>query len=208
MIIAGLGNPGNEYQDTRHNVGFMAVDVLMRRFSCRLDDRLHRAQVGSFNFKGDRHLLLKPLTYMNLSGEAVVPIVAQEQAGPGDVLVIVDDINLPIGQWRLRSGGGHGGHNGLKSIIAGLGEGFWRLRIGVGAPRGAGPGGVLPPHPQLVAHVLGPLEKEERVILERQLVELPEMVCMMLAGMGQRAMGKFNGRSYDQEPSEEPPKPR
>jgi len=207
MIIAGLGNPGSEYQDTRHNVGFWAADILARRFNCRFDDRAHRAQIATFNFKGDRHLLVKPMTYMNLSGEAVVPIVAAEQTGGADVLVIVDDINLPIGQWRLRSAGGHGGHNGLKSIIAGLGEGFWRLRIGVGAPRTGTAGGVLPPHSQLVAHVLGPVEKGEKVILDRQLIELPEMICMVLAGMGQRAMGKFNGRCYDQEPAEEPPKP-
>ena len=208
MIIAGLGNPGSEYQGTRHNVGFLAVDILAIRFNCRLEDKAHRALRGTFNFKGDRHLLVKPLTYMNLSGEAVVPIVAEEQATAADLLVIVDDVNLPLGQWRLRAAGGHGGHNGLKSIIAGLGEQFWRLRIGVGAPRHGAPGSGPPPHEELVAHVLGPLDKDERGILERQFVELPEMVCMILAGMGQRAMGKFNGRCYEQDPSEEPSKPR
>ncbi|MBF0498629.1 MAG: aminoacyl-tRNA hydrolase [Candidatus Riflebacteria bacterium] len=188
MIIAGLGNPGIEYQDTRHNAGFWAVEALARKFSCAFTERLHRAQVASFRFKGAAHLLVKPQTYMNLSGESVTPLLASEQLVSSDLLVIADDINLPVGRWRLRSAGGHGGHNGLKSIIAGVGEEFWRLRIGVGTSPGTGS--------TLVDHVLGPLASEERAFIDRQLSDLSELVCMWLAGMGQRAMGRFNGRNY------------
>ncbi|MFZ2956589.1 MAG: aminoacyl-tRNA hydrolase [Candidatus Ozemobacteraceae bacterium] len=196
MIIAGLGNPGAEYQDTRHNAGFWAADALAGRFSCVFDQRLHRAHVAGFRFKGGAHLLVKPQTYMNLSGESVAPLLTEQNLTPGELLVIVDDINLPVGRWRLRSSGSHGGHNGLKSLIAGIGEGFWRLRIGVGTS--PGPGSAL------VDHVLGPLSRDERDVILRQLKDLSEMVCMWLAGMGQRAMGRFNGRDYAvQEPSPE-----
>ncbi|MBF0409812.1 MAG: aminoacyl-tRNA hydrolase [Candidatus Riflebacteria bacterium] len=188
MLIAGLGNPGDEYSNTRHNIGFRAIDTLVAHFKCISGKVKHRAITTVFNFKGDKHFLAKPQTYMNLSGDAVGPLLEEMELKPEQLLVIVDDINLPIGKWRLRPSGGHGGHNGLKSIIGTLGEGFWRLRIGVGLPDAS--------ESQLTDHVLGNMTAREKEVLEAQMKDLPEIICMILVGMGQRAMGRFNNRNY------------
>ncbi|HOT30503.1 MAG TPA: aminoacyl-tRNA hydrolase [Candidatus Ozemobacteraceae bacterium] len=197
MLIVGLGNPGSEYENTRHNVGFRAADVLAERFRARFDRSRHRAREASFSFKGESHLLIKPQTYMNLSGESVAAFIAAEQLTPESVLVIVDDINLPSGKIRLRSSGADGGHNGLKSIIGHIGQQFWRLRIGVGMPSGAG----------LVDHVLGPFTPEEETILARVMADVPELTTMWLIGMGGRAMNRFNAKLYTDPPSP-PEQPR
>lgn len=190
MLIVGLGNPGSEYENTRHNVGFRAADVLAERFRTRFDRSRHHAREALFSFKGESHLLIKPQTYMNLSGESVAACIAAEQFPPESVLVLVDDINLPAGKIRLRSSGADGGHNGLKSIIGHIGQQFWRLRIGVGMPNGAG----------LVDHVLGPFTPEEETILARVMVDIPELTTMWLIGMGGRAMNRFNAKQYTDPP--------
>ena len=132
---------------------------------------------------------------MNLSGESVAAFIAAEQLTPESVLVIVDDINLPSGKIRLRSSGADGGHNGLKSIIGHIGQQFWRLRIGVGMPSGAG----------LVDHVLGPFTPGEETILARVMADIPELTTMWLIGMGGRAMNRFNAKLYTDPPA--PPSP-
>jgi peptidyl-tRNA hydrolase, PTH1 family len=136
-IIVGLGNPGREYAETRHNLGFMVVDVLARRLAAGERRNRFRSDLVEGFDGGEKVVLLKPRTYMNLSGSAVREAVNWYKTPPDDLLVVVDDIDLPFGSIRLRARGGSGGHNGLKSIIAELGlETFSRLRIGIG--RGPG----------------------------------------------------------------------
>ncbi|HNV71703.1 MAG TPA: aminoacyl-tRNA hydrolase [Candidatus Ozemobacteraceae bacterium] len=201
MIIAGLGNPGPEYDRTRHNLGFIAVDALTRHFRTQLSGHRCRARVGEFSFKGSRHLLVKPQTYMNLSGESLGPLLQEERATPAELIVIIDDVCLPVGKVRIKPNGSAGGHNGLKSIIGSIGEGFWRIRIGVGSPDG-----------NLVAHVLGPISQQEHDVLLDVVKDIPQMVCLLMAGMGSRAMSVFNGKSYLPEPEPalvpSPPHPR
>ncbi len=207
MLIAGLGNPGREYQDTRHNIGFMAADALCSRFKVSFGQMKHKAVSTVFSFKGETHHLVKPQTYMNLSGESVSQFLSSLQLHPSELLVILDDINLPVGRLRLRPSGSDGGHNGLKSIIGYIGRDFWRLRIGVGLPEAQGQSG----NHDLVSHVLGPFSSTDVKILEKVLSEIPDLVSMVLLGMGNRAMGRFNGRDFAAPPappgSDTPPKP-
>jgi PTH1 family peptidyl-tRNA hydrolase len=187
MLIAGLGNPGREYEATRHNIGFVAADRLAERFKCRIDRCRAQALVGTFSFKGDSHLLAKPQTYMNLSGDSISRLLTLEEMQARDLLAIVDDVTLPLGRVRLRSSGGSGGHNGLKSIIGHIGEGFWRLRIGVGPA--AEPA-------SLVNHVLDVIPEQEMNILRLVLDDLANAVIHILIGQGGKAMSIFNSRCY------------
>lgn len=137
IIIAGLGNPGRKYEKTRHNSGFEVIDILAERFRIRVSDRRFKALTGMGLIGEEKVLLMKPETFMNLSGEAVQAACAFYKVNPGsDLIVICDDINLPPGQLRVRGKGSAGGHNGLKSIIQCLGtEEFKRIRVGVGMER-------------------------------------------------------------------------
>ncbi|MCS7054773.1 MAG: aminoacyl-tRNA hydrolase [Thermoflexales bacterium] len=136
-IIVGLGNPGKQYAHNRHNAGFMAVDRLADRHGLKFTRMMHKGIVALGEIEGCKVALVKPQTFMNLSGESVVPIVRFYKSEPSDLLVTYDELDLPLGQLRMRPKGGSGGHNGMKSIIARLGsEDFPRLRIGVGRPPG------------------------------------------------------------------------
>ena len=134
-VIAGLGNPKKEYENTRHNVGFDAVDLLADRHGIRVNEARHRGLVGKGIIAGQKVILLKPLTYMNLSGESIRDVVQYYKLDPSAQLVVLcDDINLDPGVLRIRKKGSAGGHNGLKNIIAQLGrDDFCRVRIGVGS---------------------------------------------------------------------------
>jgi PTH1 family peptidyl-tRNA hydrolase len=134
-IIVGLGNPGPEHQVTRHNAGFWFVDLLARRHGAEFRDyRKYSGEAARINISGQDLVLLKPTTYMNRSGLAVRQLCDFYKVAAEDVLVAHDELDLPVGTVRLKSGGGHGGHNGLRDIIAHIGETFWRLRLGVGHP--------------------------------------------------------------------------
>jgi PTH1 family peptidyl-tRNA hydrolase len=136
-IIVGLGNPGKQYVKNRHNVGFMLVDALAERHNLKFSRMMSKGIVALGEIEGYKVALVKPQTYMNLSGESVGPIVKFYKSRPEDVLVVYDELDLPEGQLRLRSKGGSGGHNGMKSILDRLStEAFPRLRIGVGRPPG------------------------------------------------------------------------
>jgi PTH1 family peptidyl-tRNA hydrolase len=136
-IIVGLGNPGKQYANNRHNIGFMVVDRLAERHGLKFARMMHKGLVALGEIEGHKVALVKPQTFMNLSGESVVPIVKFYKSEPSDLLVVYDELDLPAGQLRMRPKGGSGGHNGMKSIIARLGsEDFPRLRIGVGRPPG------------------------------------------------------------------------
>jgi PTH1 family peptidyl-tRNA hydrolase len=141
VLIVGLGNPGARYEATRHNWGFLIVDALARRANISLDREKFHAHIGTGDIGGQPVLLMKPQTFMNRSGQSVAPAAKLYQSPPAAWLVIHDDLDLPPGTLRLKVGGGHGGHNGLRSIIADTGQpGFVRLRVGIGrSPHGQDP---------------------------------------------------------------------
>lgn len=152
-MIIGLGNPGKKYEHTKHNVGFDTVDLLANKLGCRFKKSI---RLSGEVAKGGNYVLLKPTTYMNLSGDSIVKAMKYYKVDVDDILVIYDDIDLPVGKLRIRPGGGAGGHNGIKSIIKHLGEQFQRFRIGVGRREN------LP-----TAHdVLNKFSKEDRKIIE------------------------------------------
>ena len=133
-LIVGLGNPGREYEKTRHNAGFRALDILASKLGCKVDKAKFQGLYGQVSFKGRKLLLLKPQTFMNLSGRSVLQISAFFHVQPQNIIVLFDDISLEPGRLRLRKEGSAGGHNGIKSIIAELGsQDFPRVKIGVGA---------------------------------------------------------------------------
>jgi PTH1 family peptidyl-tRNA hydrolase len=134
-IIAGLGNPGPEHQVTRHNAGFWFVDLLARRHNGEFRDyRKYSGETARINIAGQDILLLKPTTYMNRSGLSVRQLSDFFKIQPSEILVAHDELDIPVGSVRLKHGGGHGGHNGLRDTIAHIGDEFWRLRLGIGHP--------------------------------------------------------------------------
>jgi PTH1 family peptidyl-tRNA hydrolase len=182
-LIVGLGNPGAEYEGTRHNVGFEVIDALSRRHSIKLDQRGARARFGRGIVSGETVLLIKPQTFMNLSGESVRLLLDRESLTPADVLVICDDIHLPVGRLRLRGKGSSGGQNGLKSIAAHLGTLDWpRLRLGVGEP---------PPGLQ-VDWVLSRFSGSDRKTIDESLIEAVGAVELWLEVGVESAMGRVN----------------
>ncbi|MGP4063135.1 aminoacyl-tRNA hydrolase [Halobacillus sp. H74] len=152
--IVGLGNPGKKYEQTRHNVGFMVIDELADKNGWSLNQKKFSGMYTMERVNGEKVILLKPQTYMNLSGESLRPLMDYFDIELEDVLVIYDDLDLPPGKIRLRKKGGHGGHNGIRSIIEQLGtKEFKRLRIGVGRPEGS---------KSVIDHVLGSFTSEEK----------------------------------------------
>lgn len=134
-LIVGLGNPGNEYKDTRHNTGFWFVDKLAEQFNISLShDKKFHGEVGRGNIFGQDVRLLKPDTFMNRSGQAVAPLAKFYNINPEEILIAHDELDIAAGAIRLKTGGGHGGHNGLKDIVPHIGANFHRLRIGIGHP--------------------------------------------------------------------------
>jgi peptidyl-tRNA hydrolase, PTH1 family len=155
-MIVGLGNPGGEYRGTRHNVGFDAVDRLAERHRIRLDRARHHARIGQGTIGGVSVLLVKPLTYMNLSGRSVAPLAREHGLKPERILVVADDLDLEVGRVRIKPKGSAGGHNGHKSLIAALGTTEYpRIKIGIGAAGGS-----------TVEHVLGGFRPEERRVVD------------------------------------------
>jgi len=192
-LIVGLGNPGEKYDQTRHNVGFTAVNVLARRWQLALAaERKFKGEFGQGlgGPSGQRVRLLKPSTYMNLSGQSIRAVVDWYNLPVSSVLVLSDDLDLPLGKIRLRLCGSAGGHNGLRSAIAHLGtQDFPRLRIGIGQP--ASPG----PQRDTITHVLGRLSAQEAKVLEAVLGVVVEAVeCSLNQGV-EKAMSLYNGRT-------------
>ena len=161
-LIVGLGNPGARYRFTRHNLGFMVVDLLAARWRITVGGKRHDAELGSGEIAESRVVLAKPQTFMNASGDAVAKLRRLYRLDPRDILAVYDDLDLPLGKVRLRGEGSAGGHNGVASLISVLGKGFPRLRIGIGRP----PGGADP-----VGFVLEPFATSEeasaRSVIER-----------------------------------------
>jgi peptidyl-tRNA hydrolase, PTH1 family len=183
-LVVGLGNPGPEYEYTRHNLGFMLVDLLAERAGARVTRQESQALVGQGSLAGVPVLLAKPQTYMNLSGESVKPLAARHGAAPPDVIVAVDDLALPFGKIRVRPGGSAGGHNGLKSIIARLGTPeFPRVRMGI-----------APDHPLADAKrfVLQAFPRGARKEVDEMLHVAADAVESVLTDGLERAMQRFN----------------
>ena len=186
--IVGLGNPGSPYKGTRHNVGFDVVDELARRASVGFESAPAEALMARWrrpeNGRANDVLLVKPLTFMNLSGQAVGELARYFKIDVADLLIIVDEVHLPLGKLRARARGSAGGHNGLKSIIAHLGDEFSRLRIGVG--RGAD-------QRNLADHVLTRFEKDEAAEVERMTTRAADAAEMFIASGIGAVMSAFNG---------------
>lgn len=184
-LIVGLGNPGDKYDGTRHNAGFLAVDALADKGQFRISRVKFKALTAQGSVGGQGALVMKPTTYMNLSGEAVGEAARFYHIPPANVLVISDDVDLPLGKLRLRTGGSAGGHNGLKSIIQHLGtDQFPRIKIGVGGK----------PHPDydMADWVLGRLQGEDRRVLDEAAERAAEAAACLLKDGPQKAMNRFN----------------
>jgi len=183
-VIVGLGNPGPRYRGTRHNVGFMTVDEVAARLAVAFDREKYQGLVAQGQWQGAKVLLLKPMTYMNLSGQAVAQAVRNAVDSLADLLVVADDVNLPLGRLRFRREGSAGGHNGLKSIIERVGtQEFSRLRIGVGENRAEA---------DLVDHVLGVFTPEERVVMAESIARAADAVLAFVAEGMDKAMNRFH----------------
>lgn len=185
-MIVGLGNPGRKYEGTRHNIGWDVIDLLAEELGSRVIVNRSGGLTGTAVLEGEKLLLVKPLTYMNLSGDCVQPLAAYYRLAPEDILVICDDINLPLGQLRIRVKGSAGGHNGLKSIIARLGsDAFPRIRCGVGA---------APEVMELADYVLGHFSgSEEKTIREEKQLAAAAARCFVTEGAA-KAMNEYNKR--------------
>ena len=186
-LIAGLGNPGPEYEKTRHNTGFMSLDLLAARLQVKVSKERFKALTAQADFDGQRLLLMKPLTFMNASGIAIEAAAHFYKIPPERVLVLFDDISLPVGKIRVRKNGSAGGHNGLKSIISCLGsDQFPRVKIGVGAK----------PHPDydLADWVLSSFSKAEQPELDRALGNARDAALCILTDGCEKAAASFNGK--------------
>ena len=184
-LVVGLGNPGQKYANTRHNMGFLTVDLMAEKQGVKLNKVKFKAAFNIMNFADAKCLVMKPQTYMNLSGEAVREAVQFYKLPADHVLVIYDDVSLPVGKLRVRPTGSAGGHNGIKNIIAHLGtQDFPRVKIGVGAPEGGGA--------EMVDWVIGaPSQAERKVLVESFEKAIQAAACIIEHGC-QQAMNDFN----------------
>ena len=184
LLIVGLGNPGPRYTSTRHNVGFRLIDLLANRAGIRLSERRAKAVLGRGRFAGHDVVLAKPRTFMNNSGEGIEYLMARFGGAPSGLLVVYDEMALPIGRIRLRASGSHAGHNGIRSIISAVHtEEFPRLRIGVGAPSQGG---------DSIPHVLGRFSKEEEPVIAQAVQDAAAAVECMLEESIDVAMNRYN----------------
>lgn len=183
MLIVGLGNPGSDYANTRHNIGFMVIDELIKKFNT--------SNVTSSSFLGEsykfqNHFLLKPLTYMNLSGNSVVKVKNFYKIEK--VVVIHDDLDLPFGALRFKEGGGHGGHNGLKSIDANIGREYIRVRMGIGKPEHKG---------EVASYVLSNFSQQEQLFLSDWINKTVEATLFLLDSTLEQTSAKFSQKSIE-----------
>ena len=184
-IIVGLGNPTSKYEGTRHNIGFAVIDALAAKYNIRVNTNKHKALVGSGIIGGEKVILAKPQTYMNLSGESVRPLVDFYKVDPEDLLIIYDDISLDPGNIRARASGSAGGHNGMKSLILHLGTDlFPRLRLGVGEK---------PAKMDLADYVLGHFSAEEKPLMADGVKLAVEAVEVFVSDGIKEAMNRYNG---------------
>lgn len=184
-IIAGLGNPGKEYENTRHNAGFNVIDALAEKYNIGVSEKAHKALVGKGYIEGTKVILVKPQTYMNNSGESLREITDYYKVDPeNELIVIYDDISLNVGMLRIRDKGSAGGHNGIKSIISHLGtQTFLRIKVGVGDKI---------PEMDLADHVLGHFSKEDKEVMKGSFEKARDAAVMLLSGDVEKAMNVYN----------------
>lgn len=174
-LIVGLGNPGKEYEKTRHNVGFMVLDKIAEKLKVYDFKEKFNGLVGEANYKGEKILLLKPQTYMNLSGNSIIQFVNFYKLDvETDLIVVYDDMALPLGKLRIREKGSAGGHNGIKSIISHLGDKFLRLKFGIGQSKDKD---------KVVDFVIGRFSKDEESEISEVLIHAGEVVISILDGV-------------------------
>ena len=190
FIIAGLGNPDRQYEGTRHNAGFDVIDRIAEKYNIAVDTKRHRAYIGKGIIEGQKVILTKPQTYMNLSGESIRSLVDYYKVDEeNELLVIYDDISLDVGQLRIRAKGSAGGHNGIKNIIAHLGtQIFPRIKVGVGEkPKGY----------DLADYVLGHFSKSEREMMDEGYDNAVRAAELILSGQLNEAMNEFNRKKKE-----------
>lgn len=190
-LIVGLGNPGKQYENTRHNVGFDAVDLLVDEYRVPSSGKQHKAMYGKGVIAGQKVILAKPLTYMNLSGESVRALVDYYKIDPEEELIVIyDDISLDVGKSRIRAKGSAGGHNGIKNIIAHVGGSvFPRIKVGVGEK---------PPKYDLADYVLGHFSKAEQELMEEGYKDAVKAVEMIVSGDISGAMNEYNRKKKEE----------
>jgi PTH1 family peptidyl-tRNA hydrolase len=184
-LIVGLGNPGREYEQTPHNLGFLALDALAARGGIRITRPEAKSLVGRGELAGQAVVLAKPQTMMNLSGVAVRMLLEKYDADPAEMIALVDDVDLPWGMLRIRERGSAGTHNGMKSVVQAVGTDFIRIRLGVGPDKVWG---------ELRDYVLRPMGRAEREIADQMSAEAAEAVELILSDGVSKAMSKFNRR--------------
>ena len=190
-IIAGLGNPTLQYEGTRHNVGFDVIDALSNQYQIAVTTRKSRAYIGKGIIEGQKVILAKPQTYMNLSGESIRGLVDYYKIEWEDELIIIyDDVSLPVGHIRIRKKGSAGGHNGIKNIISYLDPSFARIKIGVGEK---------PKKYDLADYVLGHFTKEERVLMQDGYERAAKAVKLIVNGEIDKAMNLYNQKKLPTE---------
>ena len=182
LLIAGLGNPGSQYAHNRHNIGFMAADEIHRRHGFSPWVKKFQALLCDGTIDGEKAILIKPQTFMNLSGQAVGEAMRFYKLAPADLVVIYDELDLPEGKMRLKTGGGAGGHNGIRSIDAHCGKEYRRLRIGIGHPGSK---------EQVHNHVLGDFAKSDKVWLEPLMDAIADNAGMLVKGEDSQLMNKL-----------------
>jgi len=186
-VIVGLGNPGPEHQTTRHNAGFWFVDLLARRHGAEFRDyRKYSGEIAKVAIDGRDLILLKPTTYMNRSGLSARQISDFFKIAPDDILVVHDELDLPVGSLRLKHGGGHGGHNGVRDTIAHIGESFWRLRLGIGHPDNKA---------EVIDYVLTRAPRAEEDLILEAVTTAADCVPLLLEQGAERAMTKLHSRA-------------
>ncbi len=182
LLIAGLGNPGPRHAGNRHNIGFMAADAIARRHSFSPWSRKFKAEIADGTIAGEKVLLLKPMTFMNLSGEAVGEAMRFYKLSPSDLIVLHDELDLGAGRVRVKTGGGHGGHNGLKSIDAHCGKEYRRVRLGIGHPG---------PKEMVNGHVLGDFSKADAEWLDPLLEAIGDNAGLLVEGRNDRFLNSL-----------------
>ena len=181
ILLVGLGNPGSEYALTRHNVGFMAVDEIVHRYSFDGWTKKFKGEVCTGTIDGEKVLVLKPHTYMNLSGEAVLAAASFYKISPEKIYVFHDDMDLPVGRIKVKQGGGAGGHNGLKSIDAHMGQNYHRIRIGVDKPA---------MREQVVSWVLSKFAPNDKQTLDDLIIKISDNISTLLTKDSNSFMNK------------------
>ncbi|EHK2403366.1 aminoacyl-tRNA hydrolase [Clostridium perfringens] len=183
ILIVGLGNPGKQYEQTRHNIGFDVIDYMANKYNIDVNREKFKGICGEGFIENKKVILLKPLIYMNLSGESIRELANFYKLEDDEIIVVYDDISLDIGRLRIREKGSAGGHNGIKSIIQNLGgDKFPRVKVGVGQPKD-----------NLVNHVLGKFSKEDREHIEKVIPVVSDAIVEIVKNDAKESMNKFNG---------------